>query len=306
MNQDLLITFDQDGLVPVVVQDLASGEVLMIAFMNEDALEATRRTGRSHFWSRSRGKLWRKGETSGHEQIVDEILINCERNSLLLKVHQIGVVCHEGYATCFYRALETDNTLTIQRDRIFDPASVYGDAQSLESLTTEWFNAYQFLYDHNFTALSKTSERMRDRAFDPNPRIGDELRELAGVLDGSHAHGTPADDVLLEGTQVLYWIVISALRAGLCWSDVRPDRALETTINDVSTRLVAELLRQEADNYNRERPVSAAALHSTIAIVGQACHAMGVEPRALLLRDLAELHSKQYLADYFAGRSTIA
>src|SRR5262245_60940310 len=108
MNQDLPIRLDENGLVPVVVQDVDSGDILMMAFMNVEALEATRQTGRSHFWSRSRQKLWRKGESSGHEQIVDEILINCEQNSLLLKVRQVGAVCHDGYNTCYYRVLEPD------------------------------------------------------------------------------------------------------------------------------------------------------------------------------------------------------
>ncbi|HEU5430664.1 MAG TPA: phosphoribosyl-AMP cyclohydrolase, partial [Thermomicrobiales bacterium] len=109
---DAPIRFDAGGLVPVVTQDAATGAVLMLAFMNDTALAATRATGRAHYWSRSRGKLWRKGETSGNEQIVDGIYVNCERNSLLLRVHQTGAVCHDGYPTCFYRRLEPDDALT--------------------------------------------------------------------------------------------------------------------------------------------------------------------------------------------------
>ncbi len=102
----------------------------MIGFMNAEALTLTRQTGRIHFWSRSRGKLWRKGETSGHEQVVEEIWVNCERNSLLITVTQIGAVCHDGYPTCFYRRLTDDNTLEIVMDRTFDPATVYGSSAS--------------------------------------------------------------------------------------------------------------------------------------------------------------------------------
>jgi phosphoribosyl-AMP cyclohydrolase len=84
------IRFDADGLVPVVAQDAVTGDVLMLAYMNDEALRLTAATGYAHYWSRGRQKLWRKGETSGHTQIVDEILVNCERNSLLLLVRQTG------------------------------------------------------------------------------------------------------------------------------------------------------------------------------------------------------------------------
>ena len=119
------IRFGADGLVPVVVQDAVTRDVLMLAYMNEEALRLTRETARSHFWSRSRSRLWRKGETSGNEQIVRQISINCECNSLLLLVDQVGAVCHDGYDTCFYRSLNEDGTLETARTRVFDPALVY-------------------------------------------------------------------------------------------------------------------------------------------------------------------------------------
>ena len=112
------VQFGADGLAPVVVQDAVSGDVLMLAYMNEDALRLTHETGRAHYWSRGRNALWRKGETSGHEQMVDEIRVNCERNSLLLLVRQVGAVCHDGYPTCFYRRAGPDGSLT-DRPRAF-------------------------------------------------------------------------------------------------------------------------------------------------------------------------------------------
>src|SRR5688500_7800896 len=105
----LPVRFGADGLIPAVIQDADTDAVLMVGFMNANALALTRSTGRVHFWSRSREKLWRKGETSGHEQIVEAIYINCEHNSLLLTVRQIGAACHDGFPTCFYRRLEPDN-----------------------------------------------------------------------------------------------------------------------------------------------------------------------------------------------------
>jgi phosphoribosyl-AMP cyclohydrolase / phosphoribosyl-ATP pyrophosphohydrolase len=100
------LRFDEHGLIPAVVQEAATGELLMVAWMDRAALEATLRTGRSHFWSRSRGVLWAKGETSGHVQHVQAIYVDCDADTLLVQVHQEGVACHTGSRTCFFRALE--------------------------------------------------------------------------------------------------------------------------------------------------------------------------------------------------------
>jgi len=102
------IAFGSDGLIPAIIQDVGSGEVLMLAYMNREALEKTLETGVSHFWSRSRQTLWRKGETSGHEQTVKEIRLDCDGDVLLLKVDQKGVACHTGERSCFYRKLQGD------------------------------------------------------------------------------------------------------------------------------------------------------------------------------------------------------
>jgi phosphoribosyl-ATP pyrophosphohydrolase/phosphoribosyl-AMP cyclohydrolase len=96
------LKWDAAGLIPTVVQETATGEVLMVAWMDRTALEATLRTGAGHYWSRSRQALWRKGETSGHVQHVDGLYADCDRDTLLLQVHQEGVACHTGARTCFY------------------------------------------------------------------------------------------------------------------------------------------------------------------------------------------------------------
>jgi phosphoribosyl-ATP pyrophosphohydrolase/phosphoribosyl-AMP cyclohydrolase len=100
------LRFDERGLIPAVVQEAATGEVLMVAWMDRTALEATLATGRSHFWSRSRAILWQKGETSGHVQHVQAIYVDCDADTLLVQVHQEGVACHTGSRTCFFRSLE--------------------------------------------------------------------------------------------------------------------------------------------------------------------------------------------------------
>lgn len=102
MTGEMELAWDQQGLIPVVVQDAATGEVLMVAWMNREALDATRRTGVSHFWSRSRGVLWRKGATSGHVQHVDALYTDCDRDTLLVQVHQEGAACHTGARSCFF------------------------------------------------------------------------------------------------------------------------------------------------------------------------------------------------------------
>ena len=99
------LRWDERGLIPAVVQEIETGAVLMVAWMDREALEATRRTGLSHFWSRSRQSLWRKGETSGHVQHIDAIYADCDRDTLLLEVHQQGVACHTGARTCFFTRL---------------------------------------------------------------------------------------------------------------------------------------------------------------------------------------------------------
>jgi len=100
------LTWDAQGLIPAVVQDTGTGQVLMVAWMSRDALEATRRSGLTHFWSRSRRALWRKGETSGHAQHVDGIYADCDRDTLLVQVHQDGVACHTGARSCFFTRLD--------------------------------------------------------------------------------------------------------------------------------------------------------------------------------------------------------
>ena len=114
------------GLVPAIAQDWATGEVLMLAYMNQEAWEATQRTGKVHYWSRSRRKLWLKGETSGHVQILKEALLDCDGDAVLLKVEQKGgAACHTGYRSCFHRKVGPEGLETVG-ERIFDPDEVYG------------------------------------------------------------------------------------------------------------------------------------------------------------------------------------
>ena len=122
----MTIDFDKaGGLVPAVAQDADTGAVLMLAWMNREAYEETLRTRRAVYFSRSRNKLWRKGEESGHVQEVREIFVDCDADTVLLKVHQVGgAACHEGYASCFFRRVEPDG-LKVVAEKVFDPKLVY-------------------------------------------------------------------------------------------------------------------------------------------------------------------------------------
>jgi phosphoribosyl-AMP cyclohydrolase len=115
------------GLIPGIVQDHDTGDVLMVGYLNSIALEETQRTGEVHFFSRSRNRLWKKGETSGHVLRVREVRVDCDADALLFLVDPLGPgVCHEGYRSCFYRSLESDGTSMVVSDRTFVPMDIYG------------------------------------------------------------------------------------------------------------------------------------------------------------------------------------
>ncbi|PYU26425.1 MAG: phosphoribosyl-AMP cyclohydrolase [Acidobacteria bacterium] len=116
-----------NGLIPAIVQDARTGEVLMLGFMNEQAYEATRSSGAVTFYSRTRGKLWRKGEQSGHTLRVNEVRVDCDADTILVRVESAGPgVCHEGYRSCFFRRLGDDGAVEVVEERAFDPNAVYG------------------------------------------------------------------------------------------------------------------------------------------------------------------------------------
>lgn len=118
--------FDEKGLLPVVIQDAKTKEVLMLAYMNKQALAATLKKGLAHFWSRSRKKLWFKGESSGHTQKVKGIYVDCDLDALVISVEQKGGACHTGYRSCFYRKFSKSGKLSVAGKKVFDPNKVYG------------------------------------------------------------------------------------------------------------------------------------------------------------------------------------
>ncbi len=120
------LNWNEQGLVPAIAQDWQTGEVLMLAWMNREALELSAREGRAIYWSRSRGKLWRKGEESGHIQRLHELRLDCDRDTILMKVEQVGgIACHTGRRHCFYQRLENGEWANTD-EMLKDPATIYG------------------------------------------------------------------------------------------------------------------------------------------------------------------------------------
>lgn len=120
------LDFKKCELIPAIVQDWQSGEVLMLAFINQLAWEKTLESGKAHYWSRSRQKLWLKGESSGNVQLIKEILVDCDQDAVVYKVEQLGgAACHTGYRTCFFRRVAGERLEQVCTERVFDPDQVY-------------------------------------------------------------------------------------------------------------------------------------------------------------------------------------
>src|SRR5579863_2032994 len=120
------LKFNAEGLIPAIIQEQSTGRVLMMAWMNRASLESTFATGKTHFWSRSRKKFWMKGESSGHTQAVKDIAFDCDGDTLLIQVEQIGAACHEGYKSCFFRSVESSKEFKVTEPQLETPEQIYG------------------------------------------------------------------------------------------------------------------------------------------------------------------------------------
>lgn len=301
-----MLKFDRQGLIPAVIQDDTTGEVLMVAFMNEEALKMTRNKGYTHFFSRSRNAIWRKGEQSGNVQEVRDIFVNCEENSLLIRVIQHGEgACHEGYRSCYYRRLLPDNSYEIVSERIFDPEKVYGHSQTnhaiaqqsveLEKKLRQLYSIYLYLRDHDLSEESNTSRLLQEHSQGYLvSRLGDELEELANVQTGEHIHSDQQSDTVLEGSQVGYWLLLLAAVLQIRYDDFRPHEAvLEAYYNDYDALWSLEQ-RQNCLNQliSSEPEKLALGLRIGFALIGWACAAAHVNPLDPAEYDLAQMRRK--------------
>ncbi|MDQ2713573.1 MAG: phosphoribosyl-AMP cyclohydrolase [Chloroflexota bacterium] len=326
-----MLKFDRQGLAPAVIQDDATGDVLMVAFMNEEALSKTRETGYTHFYSRTRQAIWRKGEQSGNSQEVRAIFVNCEENSLLIHVIQHGVAaCHEGYRSCYYRRLLPDGTHETVAERLFNPATVYNtgplvlssaadtassagvgenECQDLENKLHQLYGAYIYLRDHDLSEESNTSRLLQDH--DPHyllARLADELQELSGVQVGEHVHEGLQPDTIFEGSQVGYWLMLLASGHKLRYDDFSPHEALleganlvaggqrERPLTSQEPYSDEKALEKEQECLNLigsgEQTQVVLGLRVGFGLIGWACAKAGVSPQAPADFDLEQMRRK--------------
>ena len=125
MNFLKKLKFNDDELIPAIIQEEGTGRVIMMAWMNESSLKTTIEKGKTHFWSRSRQKYWMKGESSGHTQQVKSIAFDCDGDTLLIQVSQVGAACHEGYQSCFFRTINDSGDFDISENRLVNPNEIY-------------------------------------------------------------------------------------------------------------------------------------------------------------------------------------
>src|SRR5229473_3922732 len=303
---ETMLKFDRQGLIPAVIQDHATGEVLMVAFMNEEAFHLTRQTGYTHFFSRSRNAIWRKGEKSGNVQEVRDIFVNCEENSLIIRVIQHGdAACHTGYRSCYYRRLLPDGTYETVAERIFDPEIVYDNSNkaharaqfsvALEEKMRLLYGVYLYLRDHDFSEESNTSRLLQEHSQSYLvSRLGDELQELAEVQSGEHIHADRQSDTVLEGSQVGYWLLLLAATKKIRYDDFWPHEAIfdgyyEQHDSGWSVEQQQNCLSLLASN---EPAKIAQGLQIGFALIGWACAEAAVSPLDPAEYDLAQMRRK--------------
>jgi phosphoribosyl-AMP cyclohydrolase len=299
-----MLAFDQQGLVPAVIQDESTGDVLMVAFMNAEALHLTRTTGYIHLFSRSRQTIWRKGEQSGNVQAVRGIYVNCEENSLLLKVVQHGAgACHTGHHTCYYRQWLPDGSYASVEERVFDPAHVYAqpasiavseaEQTSLEADMRQLYAAYTYLRDHDLSAESNTSRLLQERSDEYLiARLGDELQELADVQAGTHVHSGRQNDTILEASQVGYWLMLLATTRKTVYDEIMPHKAIlqgHTVPDHQTLEQAQECLHLLVSDSHTER---IAGLVMGFATIGRACAEAGVSPLEPAKYDMQQMRKK--------------
>lgn len=208
------LKFGSDGLIPAIVQDADNGEVLMMAWMNAEAVEKTIQTGFTHFFSRSRQKMWQKGESSGHVQEVVEVLFDCDADCLLVRAHQNVAACHTGHRSCFYRSLHGD----MVSEAVFDAGQVYGDKDSREA------------FDRLYGVIADRKKNPKENSYTSRlfsggiKAIGAKVLEEAGELVGA-AGKKGAEEVVHEAADLIYHAWVLLAEAGVTLEQVREELA---------------------------------------------------------------------------------
>jgi phosphoribosyl-ATP pyrophosphohydrolase/phosphoribosyl-AMP cyclohydrolase len=208
------LNFDSNGLIPAIVQDVQSGDVLMLAYMNDEAVSRTVETGLTHFYSRSRRKLWQKGETSGHVQRVKEVLYDCDADCILIRAEQVVAACHTGHRSCFHNTLDGD----VKGEPVFDAEKVYSGAENREIIN----RLYKVILDRksNPDRDSYTSMLLSGGADMISGKITEEARELAQAAAGKDQRGT-----ICEAADLVYHTLVLLAHAGVPIEQVKEELA---------------------------------------------------------------------------------
>lgn len=197
------LKFDQAGLIPAIVQDAASGQVLMCAYMNQESIEKTLATGKATYFSRSRQALWEKGETSGHTQYVKDILVDCDGDALVLKVEQVGEACHTGHDSCFYRRVEDGKLAPIPEALGRDPKILYDVYHVIQDrVKNPKEGSYtNYLFEKGIDKMLK--------------KVGEESAEVI-IASKNYVKS----EVQYETADLLYHLSVVLVEEGLTWDDV--------------------------------------------------------------------------------------
>lgn len=191
------------GLIPVIVQDVTTNEVLMLAYMDEEALSLTQQTKQAHYFSRSKQRIWKKGESSGHLQHVKELLIDCDNDTILLKVEQIGVACHTGRKSCFFTNLESNETI---HEVKVDTSSAYGVIDTLYHTICEKKN--------DDPTKSYTAKLLQGKENSYLKKIVEEAGELTFAIKDNNT-----EEIIYETADLVYHCLV-----GLASKNISPDR----------------------------------------------------------------------------------
>jgi len=209
------LKFDLHGLIPAIVQDYDNGEVLMMAFMNRISLEKTLETGLCHYWSRSRGKLWLKGETSGNTQTVREVYYDCDADCILVKVDQKTAACHTGNRSCFFTKIEADGISEVGR-KVFEATDVYSGSDVLDKIFTVVKDRIKTKPDATGDACDSYVAGLvsggRDRVL---KKVGEESAEF--IIAAKNADKT---EVVREAADVFFHMLVALAESGVEATDV--------------------------------------------------------------------------------------
>ena len=216
------LKYDEKGLIPAIAQDYKTDEVLMLAYMNAGSLEKTLETGRAHYYSRSRQKLWLKGETSGHYQNIKSISVDCDGDTLLLKVEQIDAACHTGHKSCFYRKMEVGADVPINSDEINEIKPLNpGGTEKVSDETPAGPEVLKAVYDVITDRVTHPKEGsytnyLLDKGLDKIlKKIGEETSEvIIASKNGSQS------EICYEVADLLYHVMVMLVKQGMTLEDI--------------------------------------------------------------------------------------